>query len=214
MKQRRRTYLATAGTIAVGTAGLAGCLGGGSAAAETSHDCEITEREQVSELPQPRVGPDDAAVTVDVFEDFACPACRDFATGALSQLKDDFDDEVAFEQYDFPIPVSDWSERVANAARSIQDEHGDEAFFAFSQAAYENQDDYSWQLIGDLAEAVGADPCGVLSDASTETYAPVINANVDEGRQREAPGTPTVFVNGEMVDASYGAVELAIDNAQ
>lgn len=210
MKQTRRTYLATTGAIAAGTAGFAGCLGS-SPAAETSHNCELPDRDQVGELPQPRVGPDDAAVTVEVFEDFACPGCRAFATGDLSRLKDDYADAVAFEHYDFPIPVSEWSERIANAARSVQDQYGDETFFAFSQAAYENQDDYSWQLVGDLAEEVGADPCTVLSDANNETYAPVINANVDEGRQRNAPGTPTVFVNGEMIDASYRAVEAAID---
>ena len=213
MKQTRRTYLATASTVAVGTVGLAGCLGG-SPAAETSHNCDLPDRDQVGELPQPRVGPDDAAVTVEVFEDFACPGCRTFAIGDLSRLKDDFADEVAFEHYDLPIPVSDWSERIANAARSVQDQYGDETFFAFSQLAYENQDDYSWQLIGDLAEEVGADPCIVLSDASNETYAPVINANVDDARQRDVPGTPTAFVNGEMVDASYRAVEAAIGNAQ
>jgi len=212
MKQTRRTYLVTAGALAVGTAGLAGCLGNGSAAADTSHECEITDRDQVAELPQPRLGPDDAAITVDVFEDFGCPGCRDFALGDLGELKADFSDEVAFEHYDFAIPASDWSVPIANAARSIQDEYDDEAFFEFSIATYENFDDHGWQLIGDLAEDVGADPCVVLSDASNETYEPVINANIDEGEQREAPGTPTVFVDGEMVDASYGAVETAIEN--
>ncbi len=210
MQQTRRTYLATTGTLAVGTA-LAGCLGGESDNVETSYECDLIERDPVDELPQPRLGPEDADATVAVFEDFACPGCRDFALGDLADLKADFSDSVAFEHYDLPIPVSDWSERVANAARSIQDEHDDEAFFEFSTAAYENQDDYSWQVIGDIADDVGADPCVVLSDAATETYSAVLDANVDEGRQRDVPGTPTVFVDGEMVDASYGAVEAALD---
>ena len=210
MKQTRRTYLATTGALAVGTA-LAGCLGGGTPDVETSYECELTERDAVSELAQPRLGPDDAETTVTVFEDFGCPACRDFALGDLANLKADFGDEVEFEHYDFPLPASDWSEPVANAARSIQDEHGDETFFEFSREAYENQDNHSWQVIGDIAEAVGADPCRVLSDAANETYSAVLESNFSEGEQREVPGTPTVFVDGEMVDASYGAVEVAID---
>ena len=214
MKQTRRTYLATAGAIAVGTAGLAGCLGNGSAAADTSHECEITERDQITELPQPQLGPADASVTVTVFEDFGCPGCRDFALGDLADLKADFSDEVQFEHYDFPIPASDWSEAIANAARSIQDNHGEEAFFEFSAAAYENFDDYGWQLIGDLAEDVGADPCVVLSDAANETYSAVLQANFEEGEQRDIPGTPTAFVNDQEVEPRYSDVEAAIENAQ
>ena len=214
MKQTRRTYLAATGAIAVGTAGLAGCLGNGSAAADTSHECEITDRDQVTELPQPRLGSAEPTATVAVFEDFGCPGCRNFALGDLADLKADFSDEVQFEHYDFPIPASDWSEAIANAARSIQDTHGDEAFFAFSTAAYESFDDHGWQLIGDLAEDVGADPCAVLSDAATETYSAVLQSNFEEGQQRDIPGTPTVFVDGEMVETSYEAVETAINNAE
>ena len=210
MQQTRRTYLAATGALAVGTA-LAGCLGNGSDDVETSYECDLIERDPVSELPQPRLGPEDAEATVAVFEDFACPGCRNFALGDLADLKADFSDSVAFEHYDFPIPVSDWSERVANAARSVQDEHGDEAFFEFSTAAYENQADYSWQVIGDVADDVGAEPCVVLSDAATETYSAVLDANRTEGQQRDIPETPTVFVDGQEVESSYDAVEAALD---
>jgi len=217
MNQTRRGYLLKAGVVAVGTAGLAGCLGGDDvgSAADTSHECELTEREAVGELPQPTVGDADSTVTVEVFEDFACPACRSFALGDLGRLKDDFaGEDVKFEHYDFPVTPSEWSEPVANAARSIQHEHDDDLFYQFSQAAYENQDDYSWQVIGDIAEDVGADPCRVLSDASAGTYDQVIEANSQEAQQREAPGTPTVFVAGENVDASYDAVSNAIEANQ
>jgi len=215
MKQTRRAYLAATGAVAVGTTGLAGCLGG-SPASETSHSCELTERDPVDELSQPRLGPSDADVTVAVFEDFACPHCADFATGPFSELKTDFadDESVAFVHYDFPIPVSDWSERVANAARSVQQAAGDEAFFEFSEAAYANKDDYSWQLVGDLADDVGVDPCRALSDATYDTYESVIQANFDEGQERGVPGTPAVYVDGEQVESSYGAITSAIESAR
>lgn len=215
MDQTRRAYLAATGGVAVGTVGLAGCLGGGSsAAADTSHSCELTEREQVSELPQPRLGPADAAVTVAAFEDFSCPHCRDFATDAFSRLTEEFADDpaVAFERYDYPIPVDDWSGRVANAARSVQETTDDATFFEFAEAAYENQSDYSWQVVGDLAEDVGADPCRALSDATYKPYEPVLQANRDEGDERDIPGTPAVFVNGELTPASYAEITSAIES--
>jgi len=215
MKQTRRAYLASTGAVAVGTTGLAGCLGG-PPASETSHSCSLTERDAVSELPQPRLGSEGAAITVAVFEDFACPHCATFSTGAFGDLKSEFADDsaVAFEHYDFPIPVSDWSGRVANAARSVQEAHDDETFFAFAEAAYANQDDYSWQVVGDLAEDVGADPCRVLSDATYATYESVIQANRDEGQERDIPGTPAVFVDGELTNATYDAITSAIESAR
>lgn len=216
MKQTRRAYLAAAGVATVGATGLAGCLGGGSGAGSTSHSCELSEREAVDDLSQPRLGPADAAVTVEVFEDFGCPHCATFATGAFSELKTEFadDDAVAFVHYDFPIPVSDWSRPVANAARSVQEAAGDEAFFAFSEAAYASQDDYSWQVVGDIAQEVGVDPCRVLSDANYATYEPVVQGNFDEGESRGVPGTPAPYVDGTLVDPTYDAVSSAIAAAR
>jgi len=219
MKQTRRRYLASTGAVTLGT-GLAGCTGGsGPPATQTSHSCDLTERNAVEELPQPRLGPEDAAVTVAVFEDFACPHCATFATGAFSDLKTEFDDDdaVAFEHYDFPIPVSDWSGRVANAARSVQEAAGDGAFFEFSEAAYANQDDYSWQVVGDLADDVGVDPCRVLSDATHKPYEVVLQANRQEGEDRDIPGTPAVFVGGHLVPPNengelYGPIKSAIES--
>ena len=205
MPPTRRTYLTTVGTAAA--VGVAGCSGTNSSsdasgAATTSYDCELTDREPVSELSQPVAGPSDAAVTVDVFEDFACPHCADFATGGLSQLKDEYLDggNVRFRHFDLPIPVSEWSGHVANAARSIQDTQGDAAFFEFSLAAYENINNYSWQLIGDLAADVGADPCRTLSDASNATYEPVLNDNRETGSDRGVESTPAIFVDDTLIE--------------
>jgi len=216
MNSSRRRYLMTAGAVTVGIAGLAGCLGDNgddAGAAETSHECDITERDPVSGLPQPTVGGDDAAAVVEVFEDFTCPGCRDFALGDLGTLKDDYaGDDVRFEHYDFPVTGSDWQNRLPNAARSIQDEFDDETFYEFSLLAYENQDEYSWQVIGDIAEDVGADPCQVLSDANYGTYQQVIDDNQQYGQQQDVPGTPGVIVNGQIVDPNYGDVSAAIES--
>jgi protein-disulfide isomerase len=229
MTRTRRDYLVMVGSAA--TVGLAGCLGsgdtegddppqesGGDNQIQTSYDCDLSERDPVSELPPPVDGPNDAAVTVDVFEDFACPHCAAFATGALVQLKDEYLEtgDVRFRHFDLPIPVSEWSRRVGNAARSVQDANGDDAFFEFSVAAYENQDGYSWQLLGDLAGEVGADSCRVLSDASNGTYGQVLDSNRQTGVERGIEATPGITVNGTLVDPSesdgrYEAVSSAID---
>jgi protein-disulfide isomerase len=213
MPPTRRAYLTTLGTAAA--VGLAGCTGS-SGAAETSHSCELTDRESVSELPRPTRGNDEATVTVDIFEDFACPGCARFALEDFGRLVDEYPDEdVRFRRFDFLVVDSNWNEPVANAARSIQDELGEDAFFEFADAAYESQSDYSWQVIGDLAEEVDADPCRVLSDADGSTYDGVIQADQTEGENRGVPGTPAAVVDGQLLEgaASYENVSSAIDDA-
>ena len=220
MNQTRRNYLA--GAVALGTTALAGCLGDGSgdnsvSPADTSHDCTLTERDPVAELPTPTVGGEDASVTVEVFEDFACPHCRDFFLGDLDALKDEYAGEtVAFEHRDLPLPVSAWSERVANAARSVQDATDEATFFEFARLAYENQPEYSWQVVGDLANDVGVDPCRVLSDASNGTYDEVLQADRSAADSRlDQLTTPSVFVNGEVITPTegwYGPISSEIES--
>jgi protein-disulfide isomerase len=210
----RRKYIATSGIAAV--AGLAGCSGSsGTLEApdvsteeiSTSYSCDPVEREQVADLSQPTLGPDSATVTVDVFEDFACPHCATFATGGFAELKTEYrdNDEVQFRHFDYPIPVSDWSIHVANAARSIQQRSGDEAFFQFSEAAYASIKNYSWQTIADIvADTIGdgeTTPCDVVADAANHRYQPVLRANRDTASQRGVSSTPRIFVNGELIDS-------------
>ncbi|ERH02197.1 MAG: protein-disulfide isomerase [Halonotius sp. J07HN6] len=206
MTTRRRDYLTIVGSAA--TVSFAGCLGGESSEAiQTSYDCDLTSQEPVSSLPQPTLGPDDATVTVDFFEDFACPHCATFATGSLQQLKNEYlnGESVRFRHFDFPIPVSEtWSYAVANAARSVQESLTDAAFFEFSQAAYQNQAEYAYELLGDLADSVGAAPCRVMNDISSETYDQVVADNKETGISRGVESTPQIFVNGEKVTVPRG----------
>ena len=70
MPTTRRSYLVAVGAAAdVGT--TAGCLGGGGSASALPHRRDVGEVVVVSSLPRPVLGPQDAAVTVDVFVDYA-----------------------------------------------------------------------------------------------------------------------------------------------
>lgn len=216
MERTRRAYLATTGALAVGTAGVAGCLGSSTPDVDTSYDCELTDSDPVSHIAQPSVGDPNAEVTVELFEDFACPHCSTFARNSLPALKSEYaGSEVRFEHHDYLVVDSVWNGPVANAARSIQAAHGDETFFEFATAAYEKYYDYSWQRIGTFAEEVGADPCQVLSDASNGTFRDVIEANTDRAEDLRVPGTPGARVDGTVLDevASYDSISRAIEQA-
>jgi len=200
MTLSRRAALRSGTAIAIG--GLAGCLGGGSTA------------ERVDSLPAPTLGSADAPVTVQAFEDFSCGHCGTFALQVLPQIVSEYVEpgEVRYEHHDFPF-ISEWSWKAASAARAVQDNVGNEAFFAFSKGLYRNMDAYSLDLVGSLAAEVGAEPETVRAAAADLVYKPVLEADEELGRQKGVQGTPTVFVDGQKVaNYSFGTVSNSIES--
>ncbi|WP_284014834.1 DsbA family protein [Halobaculum litoreum] len=188
---------------------IAGCLGGSEAAADP-----------VESMPTPARGPEDAPVTVGVFEDYACPHCRSFATDVYPKLIADYVDggEVRYEHRDFPIPVHDrWSWEAPGAARAVQDTAGVDAFFTFTRRLFADGWEngsmaYSRSLLRTVAADVGADPDTVVAAAGEGRYRPVIDADREAGADLGVRGTPTVVVNGDVIEgADYPAVQSAIE---
>jgi len=208
----RRRALALAGGLTIGS--LAGCFGLGDAP-EPSGD-------GVESLPTPVQGDPESSVTVAVYEDFSCGHCRTYHLNTYPDVVSEFvdADRIRYEHHDFPIPVDEqWSWAVAGAARAVQDEVGDEAFFEFAALAFEEQGSYSMDVLANLADEVGADGEAARSAAEDDTYAPVLDADRSSGQDRGVEGTPTVFVNDEQVDLESGdsqfdAIRSAIESAE
>ena len=211
MERTRRAYLAAAAGVGLGA--TAGCLGGGSSGA---NGCTIEDEPTVSELPAPTLGSSDAGVTVMAFEDFACPHCATYSLEVFPQLRSEYVDPgvVSYEFHDFPIPVDEqWSWQAASAARGVQDEMDDAAFFEYAHTLFENQGSFSAGLVTDLANDVGAPGCAIQADAVNETYRPVVEADRQRAVDLGAQGTPAIYVDGRPVSPTYDAIASAIENA-
>lgn len=211
MERTRRAYLAAAAGVGLGA--TAGCLGGGSSGA---NGCTIEDEPTVSELPAPTLGSSDAGVTVMAFEDFACPHCATYSLEVFPQLRSEYVDPgvVSYEFHDFPIPVDEqWSWQAASAARGVQDEMDDAAFFEYAHTLFENQGSFSAGLVTDLANDVGAPGCAIQADAVNETYRPVVETDRQRAVDLGAQGTPAIYVDGQPVSPTYDAIASAIENA-
>ncbi|MFT3714467.1 MAG: thioredoxin domain-containing protein [Gordonia sp. (in: high G+C Gram-positive bacteria)] len=164
------------------------------------------------------VGDDRAPKTVDVFEDFSCPQCRDFegrsgstlaAAARAGQLRVRYH---LLTLADAVSPSHSYSSRGAGAIACVA-RSGDAQVFTrllkqlFEQApAHGATEDPSNQQIADLAAASGAD---------TQTRQCIADgAGVDEARTMADTSakqlknsndgdmtTPTVLVGGEQVDS-------------
>lgn len=191
----RRAVLA----LGVGTIGsLAGCtvpfLGG-----PEPPDCT---GDQITELPAPVSGPDEAPVTVAIYTDFDCPHCRDFFTEAYPTARDRIPTDTArFVHHDFPIPVSEWSYPVASAARAVQNARSEAAFWEFSERAYRHESGYSNSVLKQFARETGTDPETVRHAAEQLPYCQLLKREREHGSDRGVEGTPTIFVNDEKLEA-------------
>ena len=202
MKLTRRTFVAAS---TAGVVGVAGCLGGNGFTLEGE-----------SPLPAPVAGDPDADLTVKVFEDFACPACAQFKLQLYPQLERSYVEPgaIRYEHHDFPIPVDEqWSWAIAGAARSVQEQGGDEEFWSFTGEVYRHQNDYSYDVVESVAAEVGVDGDRARNDAEDGTYRSALEAAADRAGDAGVQGTPTVVVDGQIVDSDPASIMDAIEDA-
>lgn len=218
MRTSRRALLAATGGALAATAGCLGSLPGSSGGGKPS--CDVGEQETVQELPHPTLGPDDAPVTVDAYEDFACPHCATYSTDIFPRIREDYvsSGDVRYRFFDFPLPVNEqWSWGGAIAARAVQDRTDSETFFEYAEALFESQDQLTssgHQLVHDAAENHDVNGCEVMTAVEQDTYRPVVEASRQRATDNGYSSTPTVVVDGEALDSySYDAISSAIESS-
>jgi protein-disulfide isomerase len=206
----RRRFLAASGVGAVGAVGTAGCLGLGGSGGETTPTA----------VPEPLAPPTrgDGDVTLTVYADFACPACRTFHDDFLPPLETDYIEPgiVTYEHRDFPLEMhAPRSFDAANAARAVQDRAGDETFFAYVDSLFGNQRRLSPDVYESLASDVDVDGERVRSAVEDRIYRRTVSRDLDAGEEAGVRGTPTVFVDGEApAELSLQAIRDAIEAAR
>jgi len=205
----RRRFLTATGLGALGTVGTAGCLGLGNSGGEST----VTAVPET--LPPPTRGGGD--VTLTVYADFACPACRTFHDDFVPPLEEDYITPgiVTYEHRDFPLEMhAPRSFDAANAARAVQDATDDETFFAYVDSLFANQRRLSPDVYQSLAGDVDVDGEQVRSAASDRIYRKTITRDLNRGNEAGVRGTPSVFVDGRSVDLSLEAIRDAIEAAR
>lgn len=214
MRTTRRAYLAAVGGTVAATAGCLGGSGGGM----NDLSCDVGQLEQVNSLPRPTLGPDDAAVTVDAYEDYACPHCATYSLDVFPKVKKNYIDtgKIRYRFFDFPVGVSkQWSPGGAVAARAVQDRADAETFFEYGKALFERQDELTsngFSVVHDAAEEFGVDGCEVAASVDQETYLPVVESDKQRAVDKGYESTPTIVVNGETASApDWETVRQTID---
>lgn len=174
---------------------------------------------ELSTEGEPMIGNPDANITVVEFGDFQCPYCGQFDQTTYPQLKNNYIDtgQVKMVWKDYPLTEigHDWAQPAAEAMECVYREGGDEAFWDVKSTLFDNQDliDSSnvQSEIKNYASEENVSTEAVQSCLDNQNPGEEVNADKAGGESSGVSGTPTVFVNGEEVEAQYSSISAAIE---
>lgn len=174
-----------------------------------------------NENEQPYIGDPAAPVKIVEFSDYKCPACKRWNELVLPELKSQYiDTGLAVLYYiDYPFLAPD-SNLAALAGESLYQQN-QEWFWTYYDKISELQGKKAdtWatpEFIMNLVETYipEADVDLLKKDLEKQTYVENIKKDILIGEFFGVGGTPTVFVNGTMLeDASFESIQRAVEEA-
>lgn len=189
----------------------------------------ITPEPRAEALPNPdgmALGDPNAPVTIDVFEDFQCPACQYFTESIEPNIINYLvkEGKARFVFHNYPFIDGDGasnggeSDQAANAAMCANEQG---KFWEMQSVIYanwngENQGNLSSRKLKAFAETISLDTDAFNSCFDANKYKDAIQADFELGQQMGVSGTPSVFVNGQKVGqpgkiASYQEIATAVE---
>jgi protein-disulfide isomerase len=140
--------------------------------------------------------------TVDLWEDFQCPICKQFEavnSKYIDSLITDKKAKVVFHTLSFIGPDSI---RAANAGACAADEG---KFISLHNALYatqgtENSGAWTNDALVALGKSAGITSSKFASCVKNGDYANWVQSVADDGVKKKVNSTPTVFVNGKEID--------------
>ena len=152
-------------------------------------------------------GPEHAPVTLVEYGDFECPHCKK-AVGAINLLLARFGDQVRFAFRPFPLEgVHPHALRAAEAAECAASQG---KFWEMHDLLFEKQEHLEQHQLLEYARTLGVDMARFTAEMDDHIYLQRVRENQKSGNESGVRGTPTFFVNGEMVDVSYGLRSLIV----
>jgi len=191
-----------------------------------SGDIVSATPEPASNVNKLSMGEPDAPATIDVFEDFQCPACKYFTEGIETLVIQNLVNtgKARYVYHNYPFLDGDGagdggeSDQAANASMCAAEQ---DKFWEMHNTIYanwngENMGAYSDPRLHAMAQSVGLDMPSFKECFNADEYQAEIQADFDLGRQMGVQGTPSVFVNGKKVGrpgyiATYEEIVQAVE---
>jgi protein-disulfide isomerase len=157
--------------------------------------------------PHKAFGSKNAPITMEVFSDFQCPACKTLFMTTNRQLMDNYvsTGKVYLIHRDFPLPMHAYSRVAARYARAAA---GIGKIEPVEKALFENQE--KWEQSGDVDGTVAAvlssgDMTKVRALVKGGTLEPLIDKDVQLGQMYRVNQTPTTVFHSKGQTYPYSS---------
>ncbi len=190
----------------------------------------IGEIVQITPLPRPlangpALGDPNAPVTIDVFEDFQCPACASYSEQVEPLIISAYVEtgQVYYVFHNFPFIDDGTASKESDQAASASLCAGEQGRFwdyhdmLFANWNGENVGAFADVRLKAFAESLGLDAAAFDGCLDDGRYMDVVNADYQLGTRMGVQGTPSVFVNGVLLTPgfipSFQDVQQAVEAA-
>jgi protein-disulfide isomerase len=176
---------------------------------------------------RPVRGNPNAKVKLVNFDDLQCPYCSQTHRILFPDLLKEYGDRVAFIYKDFPLSeIHPWAIHAAVAANCLAAQSG-EAYWEFADYIHSNQKlinaedgrDNQFAALDRTAIAQAGkfhlDTPKLVACLKDPKGEKAVEESVKQGEALDVSGTPTMFINGEMLDGARPGSEIraALDSA-
>jgi len=151
------------------------------------------------------IGRKHAPVTVLEYGDFECPNCRQ-AAPAVKLLMERFSEQVRFVYRHFPLETL--HPHALRAAEAAECAAAQGQFWPMHDTLFAQQDHLERRDLRRYAERLALDMARYDAEMRGEVFLQRIREHSDGGRRSHLKATPGFFVNGIIIDVSFGLRSL------
>lgn len=148
------------------------------------------------------VGAADAPITIELWEDFQCPACGIFSRATEPRLLEEYvaTGKVRLVYRDLAF-LGQESIDAAVGARAAQQLLGADGFWRYHDLLFHNQDGeneggFDRSVLADMAVTLGIDRAAFLAALDDPDLIAAVRAETQAGAQAGVTSTPTLDING------------------
>jgi protein-disulfide isomerase len=186
---------------------------------DLSKDPYAETMKKIDVAGRPVRGNANAKVVVVNYDDFQCPYCSRVHETLFPELFKEYSDRVAFIYKDFPLTeIHPWAIHAAVDANCLAAQSGD-AYWDFADSTHANRQAVNAEKgldnqFAELDRNAMAEAAKFhldqpkLQSCVKDQKSEAVKASMKEGEALGVTGTPTMFVNGQMVDGARPADEF------
>ncbi len=148
------------------------------------------------------LGPPDAPVVIEAYQEFQCPYCRR-AAATLAEVIDGYPGQVHLVFRHFPLEFHQQSRPAAKGAVAAEQQGRFWDYHDLMMAAAE--DGLDKQDILDTAATLRLDPARFKAAMNGDAADAVIDADIAAGKALGVTGVPAFYINGRELRGAQGA---------